>query len=317
MVNGVEAQLPSADMLGKAQRIEDAPGRYMEFAKYAAPRGLRLDNLKIVVDCAHGAAYRVAPTVLWELGAEVVPIGVSPDGKNINAGCGAAHPDAMCEAVVAHGADLGIALDGDADRLVMADEHGHKLDGDQLMAVIAADWLENGRLRGGTLVATVMSNIGLERHLDGLGLGIVRTKVGDRYVVEHMRANGQNLGGEQSGHIIMIDHMTTGDGLIAALQVLAVLTGRDRPASDVLRPFEPAPQRLKNVPTNGVSALDDPRVVDAIAAAESRLGTSGRLVVRLSGTEPLIRVMAEGDDDALIGSVVDDIAAAIAEVGRA
>jgi len=316
MTNGVEEHLAPSDMLGRAQRIDDAPGRYMEFAKYAAPKGLRLDDLKIVIDCAHGAAYRAAPTVLWELGAEVVPIGVSPDGKNINAGCGAAHPEAMCEAVVAHGADVGIALDGDADRVVMADEGGRLLDGDQLIAVIAGNWLDNGRLHGDSVVTTVMSNIGLERHLAAMGLGIERTKVGDRYVVEHMRANGQNLGGEQSGHIIMIDHMTTGDGLIAALQVLAVLTGSGRPASDVLRPFEPSPQLLKNVPANGISALDDPRVVAAIAAAESRLGKAGRLVIRPSGTEPLIRVMAEGDDDSLIGKVVDDVAGAIAEVGR-
>ncbi len=308
-------ELPAADHLGRAQRLDDAPGRYIEFVKSTFPRGLRLDGLKIVIDCAHGAAYKVAPTVLWELGAEVIPLGVSPDGFNINADCGAASPESMCQQVVVHGADLGIALDGDADRVVMADETGRLLDGDQLMALVARSWHARERLRGGGVVATVMSNLGLERYLDGLGLRLERTRVGDRYVVERMRELGRNLGGEQSGHIILSDYGTTGDGLIAALQVLAVVVEEGRPVSEVCRLFDPLPQTLKNARFNGSEPLSAPAVRDAIAAGEARLGDDGRLLIRKSGTEPVIRVMAEGSDPAVIGEVVDSIVAAIESAG--
>jgi phosphoglucosamine mutase len=301
------------DKLGRTMKLEDARGRYIEFVKSTFPKGLSLDGLKIVVDCANGAAYRVAPTVLWELGAEVVPLAVGPDGFNINRDCGATATKAMQDAVVAHGAHLGIALDGDADRVMLADERGQLIDGDQLMALVARSWKESERLRGGGIVATIMSNLGLERFIGGLGLALVRTPVGDRYVVERMRQDGFNVGGEQSGHIILSDHATTGDGLIAALQVLAVLIQAARPLSEVGRAFAPLPQRLRSVRTNGVDALAQPHVREAIRSAEAALGTTGRLVVRKSGTEPLIRVMAEGEDEGLVGRVVDDI---IAAVGR-
>ena len=297
--------------LGRAKRLEDSIGRYTEFVKQTFPRGLRLDGLKVVVDCANGAAYKVAPVVLWELGAEVVPIGVAPDGFNINARCGSTAAQTMCDQVVAHGADLGIALDGDADRVVIADETGHLIDGDQLMAVIADHWNGRGLLRGGGVVATVMSNLGLERHLKTKGLGLVRMPVGDRYVVEHMREKGYNLGGEQSGHIILGDHSTTGDGLIAALQVLAVVVASGKRASQVCRVFDPLPQLLKNVRFKGGKPLDDGTVKAAIGDAEKRLEGRGRLLVRPSGTEPVIRVMAEGDDEVLVGRVVADVAQAI------
>jgi phosphoglucosamine mutase len=297
--------------LGRARRMEDAPGRYIEFVKQTFPRGKRLDGLKVVVDCAHGAAYRVAPTVFWELGAEVVPVGVSPNGLNINQKCGATDPVMMCEQVVTHGADIGIALDGDADRLIIADENGRRLDGDQLMALIAGNWHRQGRLRGGGVVATVMSNLGFERHLQSLGLAMVRTPVGDRYVVEHMVKHQYNVGGEQSGHIILNDYVTTGDALIAALQVLAVVAETQRPVSEVCRVFEPVPQLLRNVRTNGGAPLEDASVRSAIVAAEAELGKTGRLVIRPSGTEPVIRVMAEGDDPAMVGSVVDTLIGAI------
>ena len=317
----IEALMESNDLalagsaqIGRAQRLEDAPGRYIEFVKQTFPRGQRLDGLKVVVDCAHGAAYRVAPTVFWELGAEVVPVGVQPNGLNINDACGATHPDAMCEQVVVHGADIGIALDGDADRLIVADEQGRRLDGDQLMALIASSWHAQGCLRGGGVVATVMSNLGLERHLKSLKLAMVRTPVGDRYVVEHMRKHQFNLGGEQSGHIILNDYGTTGDALIAALQVLAVVAETGQPVSEVCRVFDPVPQLLKNVTVNGGAPLDDMAVKSAIASAEKQLGDSGRLVIRPSGTEPVIRVMAEGDDKALVGAVVGDIVDAIKRV---
>lgn len=301
---------PSAE-LGRAKRLEDAIGRYTEFVKQTFPRGLRLDGLKVVVDCANGAAYKVAPVVLWELGADVVPVGVTPDGFNINAQCGSTAAQTMCDQVVAHGADLGIALDGDADRVVVADETGHLIDGDQLMAVIADHWNGRGLLRGGGVVATVMSNLGLERYLKAGGLGLVRMPVGDRYVVEHMREKGYNLGGEQSGHIILGDHSTTGDGLIAALQVLAVIVASGKRASQVCRVFDPLPQLLKNVRFKGGKPLDDGTVKAAIGDAEKRLEGRGRLLVRPSGTEPVIRVMAEGDDEVLIGRVVADVAQAI------
>lgn len=300
-----------AEALGRATRLDDAPGRYIEFVKQAFPRGLRLDGLKVVVDCANGAAYRVAPAVFYELGAEVVPIGVSPDGTNINRECGATSTNLMREQVVLHGADVGIALDGDADRMILADESGAILDGDQIMGLIAQYWQRQGRLNGGGIVATVMSNLGLERFLNGIGLDLIRTSVGDRYVVEHMKANGYNVGGEQSGHIILSDYGTTGDGLVAALQVLAVLVQEKRKVSDVCHIFDPLPQLLRNVRFNGGAPLEEDSVISAIAAGEASLGTSGRLVIRKSGTEPVIRVMAEGDDDTLVTGVVNDIVTAI------
>lgn len=304
----------SAD-LGRARRLDDAPGRYIEFVKQTFPRGLRLDGLRIVVDCANGAAYKVAPTVLWELGADVVSIGVEPDGTNINRGCGATSPETLSEKVVATGADLGIALDGDADRIIICDEHGWIIDGDQLMALIAADWHAAGRLHGGGVVATVMSNLGFERYLGGMGLELVRTAVGDRYVVERMREGRYNLGGEQSGHIIMSDYGTTGDGLIAALQVLAAIVEKDAPASEACRVFEALPQQLRNVRFDGGAPLEAELVKQAIASGELALGTKGRLVIRKSGTEPVIRVMAQGDDESLVGSVVAEICGAIEQAG--
>jgi phosphoglucosamine mutase len=306
--------LAPADRLGRARRLEDAGGRYIEFVKQTFPRGLRLDGLKIVVDCANGAAYKVAPTVLWELGATVVPMAVEPDGFNINAKCGATAPAAMREQVVAHGADLGISLDGDADRVVIADETGRVLDGDQLMALVAESWHAAERLRGGGVVATVMSNLGLERHLEGRGLRLARTDVGDRYVVEHMRADGFNVGGEQSGHIILSDYSTTGDGLIAALQFLAVLVEAGRPASAVGRVFEPLPQILRNARIGNSNPLGDPSVERAIADGRARLQGQGRLLIRKSGTEPVIRVMGEGDNEALLSQVVGDIVETVESV---
>ena len=304
-------ELAQPERLGRAMRLDDAEGRYIEFVKRTFPKELGLEGVKIVVDCANGAAYKMAPTVLWELGAEVVPVGVSPDGFNINKGCGSTSPDYMREQVVAQNADLGIALDGDADRLVLADENGALVDGDQLMALVARSWSSDGRLAGGGIVATVMSNLGLERYLVGLGLTLARTPVGDRYVVEHMRANGFNVGGEQSGHIILSNFSTTGDGLIAALQCLAVLVESGRPVSEAARLFEPLPQTLRNVRYAGDSPLAARSVKEAIAAGESRLAEHGRILVRNSGTEPLVRVMAEGEDEALVRQVVDDIARAI------
>lgn len=293
--------------LGRTRRLEDARGRYIEFAKSTFPPHLRLDGLKVVIDCANGAAYQVAPTVLWELGAEVVVIGNKPDGFNINDKCGSTAPEAMCEAVVRHGADLGIALDGDADRLMLADEQGRLVDGDQLMALIGTSWASSQRLRGNGIVATVMSNLAFERYFQGLGLNVVRTKVGDRYVVEHMRQHGFNVGGEQSGHIIMNDFTTTGDGLIAALQVLAVIVGSGKSASESCRLFTPYPQLLKNARFKAADPLSTPDVKKAIAAGEAKLGDKGRLVIRKSGTEPVVRVMAEGEDPVLIASIVDEI----------
>ncbi|MGQ0665381.1 MAG: phosphoglucosamine mutase [Pseudomonadota bacterium] len=299
------------DRLGRVQRLDDARGRYTEFVKATFPKGQRLDGLKIALDCANGASYKVAPTVLWELGAELVALGVDPDGFNINAGCGATHPAAVQTQVVAHGADFGIALDGDADRLIALDERGRAIDGDQVMALIARSWHAAGALRGGGVVGTVMSNLGLERFLAGAGLGLVRASVGDRYVVEAMRAGDYNLGGEPSGHVILADYATTGDGLIAALQVLSVLVSSGKPASEVCRVFEPLPQLLKNVRVNGGAPLEAKEVLSAIREGERRLGKSGRLLIRKSGTEPVIRVMAEGEDAALILQVVDRIVGAI------
>jgi phosphoglucosamine mutase len=314
MEDGLANLRAAPDRLGRARRLDDAIGRYIEYTKSTFPRGLRLDGLKIVVDCANGAAYKVAPTVLWELGAEVVPVGVSPDGFNINRNCGSLSTEAMRSQVVAHGADIGIALDGDADRVVLCDERGRLIDGDQVMALIAKLWKTNGLLTGGGVVATVMSNLGLERFLDGEGLMLHRTAVGDRYVLEKMRKDGFNLGGEQSGHIIMADHTTTGDGLVAALQVLASLIGADRPASELLRLFEPLPQTLKNVRVpaeRSATVLDEASVKKAIAEAEKALQGRGRLLIRKSGTEPLIRVMAEGDQESFIDPLVDSIVSAI------
>jgi len=300
--------------LGRARRLDDAEGRYIEFAKNTFPKGLRLDGLKVIVDCANGAAYKVAPAALWELGADVIPIGVDPDGFNINRDCGSTATEAMCEAVVSEGADLGIALDGDADRVIIADELGHPIDGDQIMAVVAASWHRDGRLKGGGIVATVMSNLGLERYLAGLSLELVRTPVGDRYVVERMRSGGYNMGGEQSGHIILCDHATTGDGLVAALEVLSVLVQAGRPASVIGHLFTPLPQLLSNVRYSGQLPLGDKTVIDAVRDGESRLGAAGRLLIRKSGTEPVIRVMAEGEDAALVAAVVSDIVQAVERV---
>jgi phosphoglucosamine mutase len=312
----LDADLPLAapDQLGRARRLDDAPGRYIEFVKATFPRGLRLDGLKIVVDCAHGAAYRTAPVVLRELGADVVAMGVEPDGFNINAKCGATHPDALQGAVVAHGADLGIALDGDADRVIMVDERGQTIDGDQIMGLIARSWHRNGKLVGGAVVATVMSNLGLERFLGALGLSLVRTAVGDRYVLETMRERGCNFGGEQSGHLIMSDFTTTGDGLIAALQVLAVILAEGERASQVCNVFRPLPQVLRNVRLKGGDPLDSAAVRHAIREAEGRLNGCGRLLIRKSGTEPVVRVMAEGEDEALVIHLVDSL---VDTIGRA
>ena len=297
--------------LGRAKRLDDAGGRYIEFVKQSFPKGLRLDGLRVVVDCAHGAAYKVAPTVFWELGAEVFPIAVAPDGFNINRECGALAPENMRREVLARRADIGIALDGDADRLIVADERGVILDGDQLMALIATNLAHGERLQGGALVATIMSNLGLEHCLTGRGIGLHRTAVGDRYVVEKMRSLGCNLGGEQSGHIILSDYATTGDGLIAALQVLAAIVETGRHASEVCRVFEPVPQLLRNVRFGQGRPLETRAVKRAVAAAEARLGTAGRLVIRNSGTEPVVRVMAQGEDEALLASVVDEICTAV------
>jgi len=314
MTGAVPITTAPSDRLGQARRLDDAPGRYIEFVKNTFPRGLTLEGLTVVVDCAHGAAYRVAPMIFRELGATVFAIGTAPDGFNINAGCGSTAPDALEAAVIEHRADLGIALDGDADRLAMVDERGALLDGDQLMALIAAFWQRTGKLVGGGIVATVMSNLGLERYLNGLGLALARTPVGDRYVVEHMRKHGFNIGGEQSGHMVLADFATTGDGLIAALQVLAVLVERREPLSIVGRVFPPLPQVLKNVRIAAGargSVLDAAAVRGALTAGEARLGASGRILLRASGTEPLIRVMAECEDRRLMDAVVADIVAAV------
>ena len=307
-----EAELAAPAHIGRARRIDDAQGRYIHFAKSTFPEDLRLDGLKVVIDCAHGAAYKVAPLALWELGAEVDAIGVAPNGFNINDGIGSTHPQALCARVVETGAAIGIALDGDADRLIVVDETGRVVDGDQLMALVTTAWAEAGRLRGGGLVATVMSNLGLERFLAGRGLTLARAAVGDRYVLETMRTRGFNVGGEQSGHIILSDYATTGDGLVAALQILAALVGSGKPASQLLHLFDPLPQLLKNVRFAGGAPLEAADVKAAIAAGEARLNGTGRLLIRKSGTEPLIRVMAEGEDIAVVTDVVETICDAVA-----
>jgi phosphoglucosamine mutase len=307
-----EPKLAKPELIGRAKRIDDARGRYVHFAKSTFPERLRLDGLKVVIDCANGAAYHVAPDALWELGADVVALGVKPNGLNINDGCGSTHPELLRKTVVASGADIGLALDGDADRLIVVDEKGRVIDGDQLMALVATGYAGRGELKGGAVVATVMSNLGLEQRLAKDKIAMKRTAVGDRYVLEEMRASGCNVGGEQSGHIILSDYATTGDGLVAGLQVLAALVEQQRPASEVLNQFDPVPQLLKNVRFNGGEPLRTKKVQDVIAAAEAELGKTGRLVIRKSGTEPLIRVMAEGTDREKVERIVDEICAAVA-----
>ena len=306
-VDGVDAT-----EIGRAKRIDDGRFRYIERVKSSFPRGMRLDGLKVVIDCANGAAYKVAPEALWELGATVIPVGVTPNGHNINKGCGSTKPRTAAEAVVAHGADVGICLDGDADRVILLDENGRVGNGDQFMGLMAARWAIEGRLKGGALVATVMSNLGLERFLQGHGVGLERTNVGDRYVVERMRQGGFNLGGEQSGHIVMTDYATTGDGLMAGLQFLAELVQSGRRASEVLHVFDPVPQLLKNVRFSaGQAPLELDSVKLAIREAEAQLSGNGRLLIRKSGTEPLIRVMAESEDEALLNASVEHVVSTV------
>ncbi len=315
--SAMRADLAKSADLGRAWRVDDAPGRYIEYVKQTFPRGARLDGLKIVLDCAHGAAYKVAPAVLSELGATLELIGISPNGTNINADCGATATTTMQQKVVETGADLGIALDGDADRIIVADDTGKIIDGDQLMAVISGHWQAGNKLRGDGVVATVMSNLGLERHLAGQGITLHRTQVGDRYVLEHMRRGGFNIGGEQSGHIILTDFSTTGDGLIAALQVLAVLVQSDKPMHEIGQVFTPYPQILRNIRVNNgdiAQTLDNGEVKAAIIAAEEQLGKDGRLLIRKSGTEPIIRVMAEGLDSEIIGTITEELAGTIARI---
>ncbi|MBP6362833.1 MAG: phosphoglucosamine mutase [Novosphingobium sp.] len=314
---GQDLALAPAAEIGRARRIEDARGRYIHAVKASLPDDIRLDGLKIAVDCANGAAYQVAPSAIWELGAEVVAVGVSPNGVNINDKCGSTHLALLKETVVASGADIGIALDGDADRLIVVDEKGQTVDGDQIMALIGTQLAARGQLKGGGVVATVMSNLGLERYLAAKGLSLERTKVGDRHVLEKMKADGFNVGGEQSGHMIMLDHGTTGDGTVAALQVLAALVQSGKKASEMLHLFDPVPQLLKNVRFAGGKPLDDARVKAVIAEAEAALVGKGRLVIRPSGTEPVIRVMAEGDDAAQVEQVVDAICDAVQEAASA
>jgi len=312
MDNGYNEHLVASEHLGRAQRLHNAVGRYIEFAKNTFPKNLRLDGLRIVLDCANGAAYRTAPSVLWELGAEVITIGTEPNGTNINQECGSTKPKTMCDRVIETRADIGIALDGDADRLIICDEKGKIIDGDQVMATIATNWHQNGRLKGDALVATIMSNLGLEKYMDSIGLRLERTQVGDRYVVAAMQKMGCNVGGEQSGHIVLSDFNTTGDGLVAALQVLAVLTEKGRPVSNLFKSFEPYPQLLKNVRySEGDDPLESNHVKQAIDDGESSLNGNGRVVIRKSGTEPLIRVMVEGPDDRLINNVANDIVASV------
>ena len=308
------AQLSKPSEIGRATRVEGVHARYIEFAKRTLPRKLSLEGLRIVMDCANGAAYKVAPEALWELGADVVPIGNKPNGTNINLDCGSTSTGELCRKVRETRADIGIALDGDADRVIIVDENSTVIDGDQIMALVSEYWNDSKRLTGGGVVATVMSNLGLERFLNDQKLDLVRTQVGDRYVVEHMRAHGYNLGGEQSGHMVMSDFATTGDGLVAALQVLTVVQSSNKPVSEICRKFEPVPQLMKNVRYTDGQPLEDSVVKEAIRDAESLLGNSGRLVIRASGTEPLIRIMAECDDEALVENVVNDIAEVVRKV---
>jgi phosphoglucosamine mutase len=312
-----EKLMVPAEQIGRAKRIESAQERYIEFAKRTLPKDVRLDGLRIVIDCANGAGYQVAPNALWELGAEVIKIGVDPNGHNINLKCGSTAPQTLCEKVKEVRADIGIALDGDADRVVIVDEKGQVVDGDQIMAVIAESWHRNGTLHAGGVVATVMSNLGLEHYLNDLGLTLARTAVGDRYVTEHMRKHGFNLGGEQSGHIVLSDFTTTGDGLVCALQVLAVAVTTGKPVSEVCRRFVRLPQVLKNVRYANGAPLEKDAVIKAIEGGKARLGNRGRVVIRPSGTEPVIRVMAEGDDQHLVNQVVDDIVGAVQKAAAA
>jgi phosphoglucosamine mutase len=305
-------KLARSSSLGRARRVDDVRARYVEFAKHTLPRNMSFEGMRVVIDCANGAAYKVAPEALWELGAEVFSVGVDPDGMNINRDVGSTSPVALAQKVRELRADIGIALDGDADRVVIVDEHGRLVDGDQLMAVVAQDWNQDGRLSQPGIVATVMSNLGLERYLATIGLSLARTPVGDRYVLEHMRQHGYNVGGEQSGHVILSDYCTTGDGLVAAMQVMAVVKRRGKPVSEVCHAFDPLPQILKNVRFKGGKPLEQPEVSKAIAAAKEKLGNDGRLVIRPSGTEPVIRVMAEGDDRQLVEQIVEDICEAVA-----
>jgi phosphoglucosamine mutase len=306
-------RLASAQKIGRAKRIDGVQDRYIEFAKRTLPRALEFDGMRVVVDCANGAAYRVAPAALWELGAEVFTLGVEPDGFNINKDCGSTAPEALSRKVREMRADIGIALDGDADRVAIVDEKGHLVDGDQLLAVVAESWMEDHRLAKPTVVATVMSNLGFERHLKGLGLTLARTPVGDRYIIEHMREGGYNLGGEPSGHIIMSDYATTGDGFVAALQVLAVVKKHGRPVSEVCHRYDPLPQVLKNVRYRHGKPLEDAKVKSAIEDAVQRLDGQGRLIIRASGTEPVIRVMAEGENQPFIEELVDGIVDALSK----
>jgi len=300
--------------LGRARRIDGVQDRYIEFAKLTLPKTVNFEGLRVVIDCANGAAYKVAPGALWEMGADVISIGVDPDGFNINKECGSTDLAAVSRKVREMRADIGIALDGDADRVLIIDERGHVVDGDQLLAVIAESWKEDGRLARPGVIGTVMSNLGFERHLAREGLELIRTPVGDRYVLEYMRAHGYNLGGEPSGHIIMSDYTTTGDGFIAALQVLAMVKRRNKPVSEVCHRFEALPQVLKNVRYKNGKPMESAAVRSAIASAEKKLGVGGRLIVRPSGTEPVIRVMGEGDDKVLVEKVVDDVVEALTEV---
>lgn len=306
-----EPKLASAENIGRARRIEDARGRYIHAVKNSVGSDVRFDDLKVVVDCANGAAYQVAPSAIWELGAEVITLGVTPNGTNINDGVGSTSIEALQAKVVAEGAHIGIALDGDADRLIVVDEKGRKVDGDQIMALIATRMHEKGSLKGGGVVATVMSNLGLERHLQARGLTLERTKVGDRYVLERMKEGGFNVGGEQSGHMILTDHGTTGDGTVAAMRVLASLVRSGKAASEILHQFDPVPQLLKNVRYEGGAPLENETVKNVIAEVEAELEGKGRLVIRASGTEPVIRVMAEGDDAAQVEAVVDRVCDAV------
>jgi len=313
MENGLEDGLAKPRKIGRAKRIDDAQARYIEFAKRTFPKQLTLDGLRVVIDCANGAAYKVAPAILWELGAEVIAIGDEPNGLNINNECGSTSPEAMQRKVRERRADFGIALDGDADRVVMSDEEGNLIDGDQILALIAGSWSKTGKLKGSGVVGTVMSNAGLERYLKTLDLKLGRAAVGDRYVVEMMNQGHYNVGGEQSGHIILNDFGTTGDGIVAALQVLAVLAEDNKPASEAAHVFDPLPQVLENVRFKNGSPLSDARVTDCIKAGEARLNGAGRILVRKSGTEPVIRVMAEGEDETVVREVVHDIVVSIQE----
>jgi phosphoglucosamine mutase len=309
--------LVTADRIGRAKRVESAQERYIEFAKRTLPRNIRLNDMRVVIDCANGAGYQVAPNALWELGAEVIKIGVEPDGRNINHKCGSTAPEALCQKVREMRADIGIALDGDADRVVIVDEKGNIVDGDQIMAVIAESWHRRGKLAAGGVVATVMSNLGLELYLKDLGLSLARTAVGDRHVVDHMRKHGYNVGGEQSGHIVLSDFTTTGDGLVSALQILSVVVATGKPVSEVCQRFEPLPQLLRNVTYKDGKPLEQDAVMLAIDNGRKRLGSRGRLVIRPSGTEPVIRVMAEGDDEHLVHEVVGEIVDAVAKATQA